>query len=239
MNVRGLSLAAVLWLAPLATAVPPHNTLTSAEQSEGWTLLFDGEALTHWRSYQQDHLRNGWQSIDGELRRVDKAGDIVTREQYQDFELKLDWKVAEGGNSGVFFRASEADKYIFLAAPEVQILDDAKHKDGKDPLTSAGANYGLHPAPRGVVNPAGTWNSMRLLVVGNSVRQWLNGQLIVGYELGSSDWRKRVSKSKFKRWKQYGTLPRGHIGLQDHGDAVAFRNIKIRTLSASGMPRDE
>jgi hypothetical protein len=162
---------------------------------------------------------------------VSKAGDLITEQEYSDFELQLEWKVEPGGNSGIFFRADESERYIFLTAPEMQILDDAKHKDGKDPLTSAGANYALHPSPRGVVNPAGKWNHARLRVVGNQVTQWLNHQQVVDYELGSEDWQRRVAASKFAKWPKYGTLNSGHIGLQDHGDRVAFRNIQIRDLS--------
>jgi len=226
-------LAALTLTTPLTAQTPstPHNTLTPTELTTGWTLLFNGTTLDHWRTYQKPTLNPGWQAIDGELRLVDKADDIVTRAHYSDFELSLEWKVAEGGNSGVFFRGGEGAKRVYLTAPEVQILDDANHRDGKSPLTSAGSNFGLHPAPRGIVNPANTWNQMRLLVVGKSVRQWLNGQLIVSYELGSDDWLARVNKSKFKRWKNYGALKSGVIALQDHGDPVSFRNIKIRSLA--------
>ena len=159
-----------------------------------------------------------------------RAGDIVTREQYGDFELKLEWRVEEGGNSGLFLRGREDDPYIFMSAPEIQILDDERHRDGQSPLTSAGSNYGLHPAPRGIVRPAGEWNAIRVLVEGDRVTQWLNDVEIVSYELGSEDWRARVAASKFSEWPAYGTLARGHIGLQDHGDPVQFRNIKIRPI---------
>jgi hypothetical protein len=120
-----------------------------------------------------------------------------------------------------------------MSAPEVQILDDNHHKDGQSTLTSAGANYGLHPAPRGVVRSAGAWNKVRLRVVGDEVTQWLNDQLIISYQLGSDDWQQRVDNSKFKRWPDYGQARKGHIGLQDHGDPVAFRNIRIRTLTSN------
>jgi hypothetical protein len=146
------------------------------------------------------------------------------------FELVLDWRVAPGGNSGVFFRADESQPQIYMSAPEVQILDDAGHRDGASELTSAGSNYALHAAPRGVVRPAGEWNRLRLKVEGATVSQWLNGVHMITYELGSADWQARVAASKFSQWPVYGTLPRGHIGLQDHGDVVAFRNIRVREL---------
>jgi hypothetical protein len=139
--------------------------------------------------------------------------------------------VQAGGNSGVFFRADEKQRYIFLTAPEMQILDDQRHADGKNTLTSAGSNYALHPAPRGVVNPAGQWNHARLRVHGKLVTHWLNDVEIVNYEIGSTDWLERKASSKFAKWEAYGSLDTGHIGLQDHGDRVAFSKIKISELN--------
>ena len=218
--------------APLMSDVAPgpHNTLSEAERSEGWQLLFDGASTEAWRTYGADDLHDGWQAVDGTLVRVDGGGDIITRETYADFELKVDWMVLEGGNSGIFIRASEESGRIFEGAPEVQVLDDAVHADGANPLTSAGANYAIHPAPRGVVRPAGEWNEARVRVEGNRVQQWLNGVEIVDYELGSPEWTALVAASKFAEWPEYGTYATGHIGLQDHGDRVSFRNLKVRRI---------
>jgi hypothetical protein len=224
-----------LFWVTIASAIAGTVSASEAEPANSeppaWRALFDGTSTTGWRRYGSDKPVKGWQVIDGELVRVSRAGDLITEQQYSDFELQLEWKVEPGGNSGIFFRADESERYIFLTAPEMQILDDAKHKDGKDTLTSAGANYALHPAPRGVVNAAGEWNHARLKVVGNQVTHWLNHQEIVSYTLGSEDWQRRVANSKFAKWPKYGTLKRGHIGLQDHGDRVAFRNIQIRDLA--------
>ena len=216
--------------AELPAVQEPHNVLTEAEQSEGWTLLFDGASLDAWRTYGQDALHDGWQAVDGTLSRVGGGGDIITRETYTDFDLQLEWRVEAGGNSGIFFRASEESGRIFEGAPEMQVLDDAVHADGQNPLTSAGANYGLHPAPRGVVRPAGEWNHVRIRVEGDRVQHWLNGEMIVDYRLGSPEWSELVAASKFAEWPEYGTYPSGHIGLQDHGDPVWYRNMKIRRL---------
>jgi len=217
--------------APAGVDAPQeHNTLSAEERAEGWDLLFDGSSTEAWRTYGADDLHDGWQAIDGTLVRVDGGGDIITRDTYTDFELKVDWMVLGGGNSGIFIRASEESGRIFEGAPEVQVLDDAVHADGADPLTSAGANYGIHPAPRGVVRPAGEWNETRVLVEGNRVQQWLNGVEIVSYELGSPEWSALVAASKFAEWPEYGTYPSGHIGLQDHGDRVSFRNLKVRRI---------
>ncbi len=206
------------------------NTLTAEEEAAGWRLLFDGKTTAGWRGYKQQGMPEGWQVVDGALTRVGQAGDIVTVEQFQDFELTLEWMVEPGGNSGIFFRASEDTDWIYQNAPEMQVLDDAAHQDGLQRETAAGSNYALHPAPEGVVKPAGEWNSVRIVVRGNHVEQWMNGVKVVEYELGSADWEQRVANSKFSAWPRYGRNPRGHIGLQDHGDRVAFRNIKIREL---------
>lgn len=203
----------------------------NAETTDGWQDLLADDTLAAWRNYQADSVSSSWTVQNGILKRSGRrAGDLITRQQYRDFELELEWRVETGGNSGIFFRATEDEKRIYMSAPEVQILDDNHHRDGHSPLTSAGSNYGLHPAPRGIARSAGAWNQIRLRVVGNQVTQWLNGQQIVDYTLGSEDWNQRVADSKFSAWPAYGKAARGHIGLQDHGDPVAFRNIRIRVL---------
>jgi hypothetical protein len=214
-----------------AAAQDAPNQLTAQERREGWRLLFDGSTTNGWRNYNGQGLRDGWQAVDGAFTRVAAGGDIITTDQYENFDLTLDWKLREGGNSGIFFNVVEQQgALIYHGAPEVQVLDDARHPDGRNELTSAGANYALHPAPRGVVKPVGEWNTQRIMKRGNRVEQWLNGQKIVDYELGSDDWKKRVAASKFSQWPSYGQARRGYIGLQDHGSWVAFRNVKIRVL---------
>ncbi len=205
------------------------NTLTDAESAAGWKLLFDGQTTVGWRGYMKNAV-TGWQVVDGALTRAAAGGDIVTTEQYRDFELALEWKIGPGGNSGIFYRAVEGPSAIYFSAPEMQVLDDALHADGQSPLTSAGSNYGLHPAPRGVVRPAGEWNAIRIVVQGHQVEHWLNGRLIVRYQLQSDDWKALVAGSKFAQWKEYGQAGEGYIGLQDHGDWVAYRSIRIRVL---------
>ncbi len=224
-----LALLVALVVSPLSHAAE-MNTLSADEAAAGWQLLFDGQSTEGWRNYQASTISPGWQVVDGTLARVGQAGDLVTIAEYGNFELQLEWRVETGGNSGVFIRAGEDDPYIFMSAPEVQMLDDANHRDGQSPLTSAGSNYALHPVERGIAHGAGNWNRLRILVDGNLVVQWLNGREVVRYELGSADWRARVRNSKFSAWPNYGALRRGHIGLQDHGDPVAFRNVKIRNL---------
>jgi hypothetical protein len=198
----------------------------------GWRPLFDGHTADQWRAYHGDTLPAGWQVVDGALTRVGQAGDIVTREEFQDFELALEWKVEAGGNSGIMYRVAEAPELesVWQSGPEYQILDDARHPDGRRPETSAGSCYGLYPAPRGIVRPAGEWNEARIVVQGSHVEHWLNGTRVVSYELGSPDWEERVRRSKFASMPRYGRESRGHIALQDHGDGVAYRNIRVRPI---------
>jgi hypothetical protein len=207
-----------------------HNTLTAAEREAGWRLLFDGVSLAGWRGYETEMPPDGWRARDEALHRYGPGGDIVTIDRFGDFELSLEWRVDEGGNSGIFYRAAPGSEHIFHSAPEMQVLDDAGHPDGRSELTSAGSNFALHPAPRGVVKPAGQWNSVRIRAQGNHVQQWMNGTLVVDYEIGSDDWKRRVAASKFAAWPAYGLAPEGHVGLQEHGNQVAFRSIKIRVL---------
>ena len=204
--------------------------LTAADQAEGWRLLFDGRTTAGWRGYKRQTVHDGWQVIDGELTRVGGGGDIITVDQFGDFELALEWKVGPAGNSGVFYRVTEDGEETYHTGIEMQVLDDAGHADGQSRLTSAGSLYGLYPVPPGVVRPAGQWNSARILVRGNHVEHWLNEQQVVVAELWSPDWNTRLEASKFTQWPGFARAARGHIGLQDHGDRVAYRNIKIREL---------
>jgi len=210
----------------------PVSTLTEADRAAGWRLLFDGRTPTAWRGYRQDAPPPRWRAVDGALTLVGDGdgGDIITREKFKNFELALEWRVRPGGNSGIFYRASEENDAIYWNAPEMQVLDDSGHVDGKSRLTAAGASYGLYPAPAGVVRPAGEWNAVRLVVNGPHVEHWLNGVKVVEYELGSADWEAKVRESKFAPHARFGRNAEGHIGLQDHGDWVAYRNIKIRVL---------
>jgi hypothetical protein len=207
------------------------NTLTQAQQAEGWKLLFDGRTTNGWRNYRKETVGPGWTVVDGVLTRSgENAGDIITDDQYRNFDLVLDWRVAPGGNSGIFYRGTQEGDYVWQSAPEMQVLDDERHADGKSPLTSAGSVFALYEAPRGVVKPAGEWNTARVLVNGSHVEHWLNGQKLFEYELGSAEWKAKAEASKFKSMPLYGKAPEGHIGLQDHGDKVEFRNIRIRVL---------
>jgi hypothetical protein len=210
------------------------NTLSESRRRAGWELLFDGRTTDGWRGYRQTSCPAGWQVIDGALTRVAEAGDLVTVDEYQDFVLEFEWRIAPGGNSGVMFHVTEDHDAPWETGPEYQILDDAGHKDGLDPLTSAGSNYAMHAPARDVTHPAGEWNQSRLSVVGTHVEHWLNGVEIVEYDLGSDDWKARVAACKWKDRADYGKRSRGRIALQDHGDRVAYRSLRLlRTRPAT------
>jgi hypothetical protein len=213
-----------------ADADSAMNMLTQQERETGWDLLFDGQSLKGWRGYSATAIPDGWRIDQGTLHFSAGKGDLVTDGVYGNFELSLEWKISPGGNSGIFYLATLGFEQIYLGAPEMQVLDDAVHVDGGDPLTSAGAAYGLYPAPRGVVHSAGEWNQVKLRVVDGHVTHWLNGEEIVSYTLGSAEWTSKVASSKFNKWPMYGQARVGHIGLQDHGDPVWYRNIKVRNL---------
>ena len=165
------------------------------------------------------------------LAKADATEDILTTDQFGDFELVLDWKIGTGGNSGIFYRGSEEFERVYWSAPEYQLLDDANARDGRNRLTSAASAYGLYAAPAGILKPAGEWNTTRIIARGAHVEHWLNGQKVVQYELWSPDWEAKVNASKFKEWPKYGRGKSGHIAIQgDHEGMLALRNIKIRTL---------
>ena len=206
------------------------SAVTPAEQTAGWRSLFDGRTTTGWRGYMKPDMPSGWQVVDGALTRAGPGGDIITTDEFANFELALEWKVAPVGNSGIMYRVIEGPQNTYQSGPEMQVLDDARHADGKSRLTAAGALYGIYPAPAGVVKPAGEWNAVRIVANGAHVEHWLNGVKVVDYELWSPDWERRVAESKFHEWPEYGRAKRGHIALQDHGDWVAYRNIKIKVL---------
>ncbi|MSR62796.1 MAG: DUF1080 domain-containing protein [Planctomycetes bacterium] len=210
---------------------PAPNTLLDNERANGTSLLFDGVSTAGWRGYKQADCPGGWKVVDGALTRVSEAGDIVSVEEYKDFNLEFEWRIAKGSNSGVMYHVSEDQEAPWETGPEFQILDNQGHKDGLDPRTSAGSNYAMHAPLADVTHPAGEWNSARILVCGPHVEHWLNGKKVVEYELWSDDWKQRVAGCKWKDRPDYGMRTTGRIALQDHGDWVAFRSIKIQRIS--------
>ncbi len=215
-----------------ATAQVSKPETVAGAKAGPWVNLLDGSTKA-WRGYGVDSMPSAWQfdPTTGVLTRTRFGGDIITRAQYADFELELEWQIRRGGNSGIFYRATEGTKVIYENAPEMQILDNAVHNDGKNTLTSAGANYALDAPVRDVTRPVGEWNKARIVAVGPHVEHWLNDVKLLEYRLWTPEWTAKVAKTKFNQWPSYGLAKRGHIGLQEHGDVIAFRNIRIRELT--------
>lgn len=233
--------ATVLFLSGAAVTGAVHgqqpNPLGNPEVVAGWKALFDGTSTDQWRGYQAEGFPSEkWVIENGALKCLGGGGDIVTKEQYGDFELTLEWKVAPKGNSGIMYRVIERHEAPWQTGPEYQILDDIGHGKEKSDWQSAGALYELHkPSPEKNVKPAGEFNQTRIRIKDNRVQHWLNGVKVVDAMMQGDDWRERIQNSKFAQYKGFGQQPKGHIALQDHGDEVWFRNIKIRDLNAK-MP---
>lgn len=218
----------------------PEETANNLETNsgfvpeDGFTILFDGSSLDNWRNFKADTISPSWEiESDGSFTLARKnGGDIVTNKEYENFDLRLDWKISENGNSGIMFHVSEADSLgaPYLSGPEMQILHNEGHPDGKIHMHRAGDNYDLHPCSEETVKGPGEWNNVRLVVNQGNVEHWLNGVKVVSYTLGSADWEERLAKSKFAKWPVYGRAGKGVIALQDHGDQVWFRNIRIKEL---------
>jgi hypothetical protein len=219
---------AVLLLGTVVGAQPPM--LTAAEKAEGWKLMFDGTSLAGWRGYKTETPPAGWRADNGVLIRDGEGGDLMTAEQYGDFEMRFEWKITQNGNSGVIYRVGTTEPFPWHTGPEYQILHNAGHADGKNPITSAGSNYAVNEPVKDVTKPVGEWNDARLIAKGNHIEHWLNGVKVVEYEIDSPDWKKRVQASKFGKIPPYGTVKRGYIALQDHGNVVSYRNLKIKAL---------
>jgi hypothetical protein len=215
------------------------NKLTPAEVKKGWKLLFDGSTLTGWKTYNRTDMATSWGVRDGAIYldakkgRSDVAkGDLVTLEDYDDFEFTAEWKISECGNSGVMYRIVEDPKYKqpYLTGPEMQVLDNKCHPDAKIITHRSGDFYDVMASKTENVKPAGEWNSIRIIMKGYKLEQWQNGVRQIKLTLGSDEINAIVAKSKWKNQKDWGKALIGKIGLQDHGDAVWFRNIKIRSL---------
>ena len=207
--------------APSATA-----SNTTANTDSAWRSLV---SLDNWRGYRTQSAPTGWSANDSIITKSGVGQDIVSRETFTDFELAFDWMLDAGGNSGIFYRATEEYNKIYWSAPEFALLDNARHPDGRNPLTTAGAAHSLYAPPPGVVRPAGEWNVTRVIVRGTHAEHWLNGQKVVEFDYGSPDFNARVARSKFAVWPNFAKATSGVIGIQgDHTGVLSIRNIRIR-----------
>jgi len=220
----------------------PLNALSAQETTDGVILLFDGKSTDQWRGYNKTDFPKGWIINDNAIQclssgkgEAGQGGDIITKEKYGNFELTLEWKISEGGNSGIFYLAQEIEgDPIWKSSPEMQVLDNVKHPDAKmgvDGNRQAGSLYDLIPAKPQNAKPAGDWNQVKIMVYKGSVVHYQNGVQVLEYHLWTDDWKKMCANSKFKDYTNFvNTATEGYIGLQDHGDDVWYRNIKIKKL---------
>jgi hypothetical protein len=227
----------------ITETVQKPNTLSQEELDEGWILMFNGMTSDGWRSHNGESFpENGWEVVDGTLHVLGSGrgeagggGDILFDRKFENFELSLEWMVSEGGNSGIFYLGQEIPgDPVWKSAPEMQILDNERHPDAKlgvDGNRAAGALYDLIPGDFSAVKPAGEWNEAKVMVYRGTVIHTMNGQNVVEYHLWTDDWKNMVANSKFKDYEHFvNPASEGYIVLQDHGDDVWFRNIKIREL---------
>ena len=222
---------------------PATSPSPSPADGGAFEVLFDGtpeSAAEHLRGYKRDGLPEQWQVVDGALTLVGRGGgDLVTKQTYRSFDLRLQWKISEGGNSGVFYGIAEEGEHTrvpYTTGLEMQLLDDDRHPDGRNGRDRlAGALYDLIDVPDpSPVRPVGEWNDSRVLVQGDRIRHFLNDRVVADVTLGSDEWNELLANSKFAEWPRFAKVRDGHIGLQDHGDEVAFRDIKVRRLDDSG-----
>ncbi len=243
-KIASLLLAvATLFIAASAQNKTPVNRLTRAEKAAGWRLLFDGKTFDGWRGFHSDKVPAGWAIEEGCIKKVpaqgelgQAGGDLITLDQFENFEFSIEWKLSKGANSGIKYLISEnlpptgGSGVSF----EYQVLDDENHPDAKAGIAgnrTAGSLYDLIPASKAKkLKPMGEFNRTRIVVKGNHIEHWLNGVKVVAFERGGEKLKQHIAESKFKNTKGFGETAKGHILLQDHGDAVWYRNIKIRTL---------
>ncbi len=222
----------------------PINVLSKTEIADGWTLLFDGETTAGWRGFKMGNFPDkGWHVIDGTLMieysgtgEAGFAGDIITDEVYGNFDLKLEWKISPGGNSGILFYVNESDQYkaTWHTANEIQVIDEFGYEEHHDYVMTikqmSGAYYDLYSPLRAAAKVQGEWNEVRIKMENGHLQHWLNGILVIDTQLWTEEWEERVAKSKFKVYPDFGRAKEGHIGLQDHGQQVWYRSIKIKEL---------
>jgi hypothetical protein len=208
----------------------PLNRLSAQEQQQGFELLFDGKKLEHWTGFKQDTAPSaGWVVRDAAIvhEQGGGGGDLVSRELYGDFDFRFSFRISVGGNSGVMWHVTDEGAETYFSGPEYQVIDDAGTKAG--PLHAVGALYDMVPATNKTARPAGAWNDGRIVVSKGRLSHYLNGARVVECACAGPEWQTMVQNSKFKDWP-FGKASSGRMALQDHGDQVAFRNLRIKKL---------
>jgi hypothetical protein len=227
-------LAAALLLGSMGACQAQKHAGRAA--AKGWTSLFDGKDLAGWHSYLKDTPGSAWKVSDGAIMLDHGAGgtggDLVTNGEYQNFELEMDWKISEAGNSGIIFLVHEDPKYAhtYETGPEMQVLDNVKASDNKKANHLAGSLYDLISCDAATVHPAGQWNHVKIRLDKGSLTFWMNGKQVVHTQMWDDAWNKMIAASKFHQWPEFATFRKGHLALQDHGHTVWYRNIRIRQL---------
>ena len=207
------------------------NTLSEKEKKEGWILLFDGETTKGWRNYKNREA-DGWAVTNGELyckeTGVSKRADLITIDQYENYELQIDWKISPKHNSGIIYMVTEENGASYESGPEYQLIDDIGYPDKLNDKQLSGANYDMQAPSAKVSKPTGEFNHTKIVINKGHVEHWLNGTKVVDYQLWTPEWEQQKANSKWKDVKPYGMSKKGYIALQDHGGGVAFKNIKIK-----------
>lgn len=225
----------VFFLNLLAITALSHSVFAQNQSDKQQQILFDGKTTQGWHTYLKSDATPAWAVVDGTLQMNPKAegqGDLVTDQEYENFELSLEWNISEGGNSGIIFGVHEdpAFRATYDTGIEMQVLDNKNAEDNKKANHLAGSLYDLKAPAKDVAKPAGEWNAVKLRKQNGNLTFWQNGVKIIETQMGSAEWQTMVENSKFKTWKNFAKYPKGRIALQDHGHEVSFRNIKIKQL---------
>ncbi|MFT5706666.1 MAG: hypothetical protein ACI9ES_000953 [Oceanospirillaceae bacterium] len=209
------------------------NQLSTQESASGWHLLFNGKDLSEWRNFNQHDVNANW-VIDQGAMHLSKGGggDLISQKVYENFELKLEWKISTAGNSGIFVLADELGSQIYSHAIEIQILDNERHSDNKISSHLSGSIYDIIPSRKSSHKMAGLWNQVHIVLYNSELTVWQNGVKNAEINIGSNEWNELISQSKFNTWQDFAQAKKGHIGLQDHSDPVWFKNIKIKELKS-------
>jgi hypothetical protein len=236
MRIKLFIALALISVITLPDLEAQNNQLTKKEKAEGWILLIDGMTLNGWKGFNTDNIPKDWIVEDGCLVAKgsgsgEMTGDIITIKEYEDFDLYLEWAISPVGNSGILFHIVEGDyPSTYATGPEYQLIDDMGWPDKLEEWQQTGANYAMHPADKSKkkLMPVGEFNSSEIKVKKGHVTHWLNGKKIVEYDLWTDEWYKLANEGKWKDYPGYGLAKSGHIGLQDHGSYIRFRNIKLK-----------